>query len=233
MFKTLLGIVKKRLSSVNAIYQNLMTKYQNVQIPIPTIVILLTCLHAAFIFVTSSMHWIIVWITWYINHLLFGLVMTIVIYFYPQLTVPPEPIESVVRVDDITRMNSTIVDRVFMIRTEEDIKTALQLEIQNGKHVSMRGQKHTMGGHTIAPEGYVLDIIFFKNVRWQKMGETIITQPGATWVGGTLSVNAHGITTDDPVITSVVSLRIVTDIDLSLKHRNLVSFYYKASIRCK
>ena len=61
----------------------------------------------------------------------------------------PEINQNVLMVDDVTQMNAKVVDRIFMVRTTEDVQHVLKLARMNGKTVSMRGTKHSMGGHTI------------------------------------------------------------------------------------
>ena len=61
----------------------------------------------------------------------------------------PEVNQNVLMVDDVTQMNAKEVDRIFMVRTTEDVQHVLKLARINGKTVSMRGTKHSMGGHTI------------------------------------------------------------------------------------
>ena len=61
----------------------------------------------------------------------------------------PEIKQNVLMVDDVTQMNAKEVDRIFMVRTTEDVQHVLKLARINGKTVSMRGTKHSMGGHTI------------------------------------------------------------------------------------
>jgi len=43
------------------------------------------------------------------------------------------------KVDDISRMNSTCVERVLQPRTAEDIKAALSVAVKEGRQVSVRG----------------------------------------------------------------------------------------------
>ena len=61
----------------------------------------------------------------------------------------PEINQNVLMLDDVTRMNAKEVDRIFMVRTTEDVRHVLKLARISGKTVSMRGTKHSMGGHTI------------------------------------------------------------------------------------
>ncbi|KAK3245457.1 hypothetical protein CYMTET_30940 [Cymbomonas tetramitiformis] len=135
--------------------------------------------------------------------------------------------------DDVTRLNATEVDRVWYPRTEADVSDIIRLAREHGRHVSCRGQSHTMGGHTIAVDGYVLDLGNLNQVEHDTEAETVTCGPGATWgdlirhlnrfgmsprtmqsycsfsVGGTIAVNAHGITTDYSMYESVLSMRVV------------------------
>jgi hypothetical protein len=48
--------------------------------------------------------------------------------------------------DDVTRLNRTEIDRIFFVRNEKDIQDVLLEAKKKGKHVCLRGQKHSMGG---------------------------------------------------------------------------------------
>ena len=64
--------------------------------------------------------------------------------------------DHVLEVDDVSRMNATPVSRLFMVRNKEDVKHVLHLARTEGVPVSMRGTKHSMGGHTFSRRGYIL-----------------------------------------------------------------------------
>ena len=139
------------------------------------------------------------------------------------------------RVDDVSRMNAQQVERIFSVRSADDIKRVLALARAHGKHVSMRGTRHSMGGQTIAAGGYVIDLMRLNKCSFNPSGEdvTVTAQPGAMWsdlivhlndygysprtmqsystfsVGGSLAVNAHGITTDFCMSESVVSFTLI------------------------
>ena len=136
-------------------------------------------------------------------------------------------------VDDVSRMNAQEVDRIFSVRTKEDIQYVLALARKQGKAVSMRGTRHSMGAQTIAKSGFVIDLMRLNQWKFDLGSETIVTQPGALWsdlieglnewgysprtmqsystfsVGGSLAVNAHGITTDYCLAESVLSFRLI------------------------
>ena len=127
-------------------------------------------------------------------------------------------------VDDVTRLNADEVDRVFNVRSKEDVKKVLALAREHDKKVSVRGTRHSMGGHTIASYGYVIDMMKMNRVDFtpgpDAASSKCVVEPGAMWadlirvlnqhgysprtmqsystfsVGGSISVNAHGITND-------------------------------------
>ena len=90
----------------------------------------------------------------------------------------PDPVPRVGElpmVDDVTRMNFDHVERLFCVRSKEDVKHVLGLARQNGKKVSMRGTRHTMGGQTIAPGGYVIDLLKLRQFSFDRQTELITT----------------------------------------------------------
>eukprot|EP01124_Arcella_intermedia_P030358 TRINITY_DN6633_c0_g1_i1.p1 TRINITY_DN6633_c0_g1~~TRINITY_DN6633_c0_g1_i1.p1 ORF type:complete len:1288 (+),score=268.88 TRINITY_DN6633_c0_g1_i1:8-3871(+) len=211
------------------------SELHSVLIPVPLPVIAVCAVHACSIILSSTVYWGSTWLVWSSHHWLLSALLSIFMYIVlPRLQEAPVAIEAVVRVDDITRMNSTVVQRTFMVRTEEDVLHVLELAKIYGKHVSMRGTTHTMGGQTIALGGFQIDMSYMKQIKWNEQRQTVSVEPGATWgelieflnpkglspvtmqsyctfsVGGTLAVNAHGITTDFPVVQSVLSLRVIT-----------------------
>ena len=145
----------------------------------------------------------------------------------------PDPQSSDVLVDDITRMNTTAVSRLVYVRCVPDIKDTLAKARAAGKRVAVRGTKHSMGGQSIAKDGIVIDMTKMKRMSFQAESQTVVCETGCTWadlilylndfgmsprtmqsyssfsVGGTLAVNAHGITTDFPLAESVESFRLI------------------------
>lgn len=145
----------------------------------------------------------------------------------------PDPESGILRCDDVTRLNTTCVDRIFFVRNLEDIQRVLQLAKHEGRRISVRGTQHSMGGHTIAKDGYVIDMARLNNVSYDQKLSLVKCGAGATWadlisylnsygrsprtmqsysvfsVGGSVAVNAHGITTDFTVAESIVSILVV------------------------
>jgi len=137
-------------------------------------------------------------------------------------------------VDDITKMNKTNVDTVFNVLSIEDIIHVIELAKKNNKKVIARGEMHSMGGQTIAENGYIIDTKFMNHVlQFDPLNKTVTIEPGITWfslihylnlygyspeilqsyasfsVGGSCSVNIHGITSDYGLHKSIIELEIV------------------------
>jgi FAD/FMN-containing dehydrogenase len=119
-------------------------------------------------------------------------------------------------VNDASCLDETMVAGVVAVQSEEDIRAALAYARTNSLKVSVAGVKHSMGGHAFAKGNLVLDMTGFKAVRVDPEQGTIVVQSGATWhdiqtiihpkfavkamqstdiftVGGSISVNAHGM----------------------------------------
>lgn len=136
-------------------------------------------------------------------------------------------------VDDVTKMNRTSVYKVIQPTSVADILEAINEARRLGKELSMFGQSHSMGKHIVAKDGIVLDTTRYdKVIAFDKINKTITVQPGITWakiihyvdayglspmvlqsyatfsVGGTVSVNGHGITSDHVSADSVISLKL-------------------------
>ena len=136
--------------------------------------------------------------------------------------------------DDVTRMNAVAVGRVFFPRTTGDVRRIVALARQLRRPLSIRGTKHSMGGHTVFPEAFLLDMARMTAVAFDQPARQVTCGPGTKWcdlikslnrsgfsprtmqsysnfsVGGSVSVNAHGITTDFVCAESVVALDVVT-----------------------
>ena len=145
----------------------------------------------------------------------------------------PSRKDNFVRVDDVTRMNACAVERIFHVRSTDDVKHVLGLARARGQRVSMRGAKHSMGGHTMCSGGFVLDMKYLNHIAVDAAARRVTVGPGCLWsdliyelnahglsprtmqsystfsVGGAISVNAHGITTDYCCAESVLSLTVV------------------------
>lgn len=118
--------------------------------------------------------------------------------------------------NDVSCLSRTEVAGVIAVKSEKDIADALNFARANGLKVSMAGARHSMGGHAFAPNGIVLDMTGFNSVAVNENPHTMTVQSGARWhdiqnvlhprfavkamqssdvftVGGSISVNAHGM----------------------------------------
>lgn len=135
--------------------------------------------------------------------------------------------------NDASALSRTPVYGVVEVKEEADIANALGFARQNGLKVSMAAVRHSMGGHAFDDNALVLDMLKFNKVTVDAAAKTMTVQPGATWhdiqnllhpnfavkamqstdifsVGGSLSVNAHGMDHQaGSVAGSVRALRIM------------------------
>lgn len=137
-------------------------------------------------------------------------------------------------INDASCLNKTEVYGIAQIRSEEDIRAALKFARDNDLKVTPAGARHSMGGQSFSRGGLVLDMRAFNAVTIDKTSMTMNVQSGARWkdvqrkldkeglavkamqsiniftVGGTLSVNAHGVAHDPGQIAPTVrSMRVM------------------------
>jgi FAD/FMN-containing dehydrogenase len=137
--------------------------------------------------------------------------------------------------DDASRLNRTPVREVWDVPVdpavaERELADLLRRARRDGLKVSVAGARHSMGGHTIAPEGVVVNMLTFDRVEFDDGARLLRVGAGARWskvvpyldhrglsvavmqsnndftVGGSLSVNCHGWQHDSPSIASTVEL---------------------------
>lgn len=138
-------------------------------------------------------------------------------------------------INDASCLNRTSIYGVVAAQTEDDIRNALQFARENHLRVTPAGRRHSMGGQSFVQDGLVLDMRGFNRIWLDKERKILRARSGATWadiqrlldqeglamiavqsinifsVGGTLSVNAHGIAHDPGQIAPTVkSLRVMT-----------------------
>ena len=138
-------------------------------------------------------------------------------------------------VDDASHLESTHVREVVAIEGTTDeaierIRTALARS--EGAPLSIEGARHTMGGHTIAPGGVVLDLGGVRSLALD--GDVLIAGAGSCWrhvieflaprgravevmqsnadfsIGGSLGANCHGWQPDrGPLVSTLDSFTMV------------------------
>jgi FAD/FMN-containing dehydrogenase len=137
-------------------------------------------------------------------------------------------------IDDASRLNATLVKEIWPVPADADnaktqLATLLRRASAEGLPVSIAGARHSMGGHTIASGGVVLDMRPWNQMQLDADRNLLHVQSGATWeeiipyldrhgksvavmqsnnsfsVGGSLSVNCHGWAYNQPPIASTVA----------------------------
>lgn len=135
--------------------------------------------------------------------------------------------------DDISRLNATPIDSVVRVVNDTDsaiaqLRDLLTYARGRGLPVSIAGARHSMGGHTIAPNGVQIDMLPFKRMSLDTATMVLTVGAGALWsevipylngfgravrvmqsdnafsVGGSISVNCHGWQHNSPPIASTV-----------------------------
>jgi FAD/FMN-containing dehydrogenase len=142
--------------------------------------------------------------------------------------------------DDASRLSRTRVAEVWPVpadpaRAEAQLRDLLRRAREQKLGVSVAGARHSMGGHTIAPDGVVIDMLPFKGLELDAERNVLRAGAGARWaevipfldahglsvavmqsnndfsVGGSLSVNCHGWQHDKaPIAGTVESFRLMT-----------------------
>jgi SAM-dependent methyltransferase len=136
--------------------------------------------------------------------------------------------------DDVTNMNRQQVRGIIYPLCRQDVINTVYTAKEHSVKISMRGTKHTMGAHTLVRNGYVLDMkCMNKILNFDKAKKLVCVEPGILWsdlihflndhkltpmtlqsyssfsVGGTISVNAHGITNDKGMYNSIDSFMLI------------------------
>jgi FAD/FMN-containing dehydrogenase len=128
----------------------------------------------------------------------------------------PRPAAGALVINDVSCLNPTPISGLITVRTEDDIRQALATAREKGLKVSIAGARHSQGGHAFAVNNVVLDMRGFNAISIDETAKIIMVQSGATWhdiqnrlhprfavkamqstdvftVGGSISVNAHGM----------------------------------------
>jgi FAD/FMN-containing dehydrogenase len=119
-------------------------------------------------------------------------------------------------IDDVSCLNAAPIHGRVVIRSIADIQAAIAYAKANKLTLSAAGARHSMGGQSFSRDGLVLDMTSFNAIAVDEADKTITVQSGATWhqiqerlhprlavkamqstdiftVGGSISVNAHGM----------------------------------------
>jgi FAD/FMN-containing dehydrogenase len=136
-------------------------------------------------------------------------------------------------INDASALSRTPVYGVVAVSEEDHVARALTFARESGLKVSMAAVRHSMGGQAFDDNALVLDMRKFSKVAIDAEAKTMTVQPGATWhdiqnllhprfavkamqstdifsVGGSISVNAHGMDHQaGSVAGSVQSMRVM------------------------
>jgi FAD/FMN-containing dehydrogenase len=119
-------------------------------------------------------------------------------------------------INDVSCLDRTPVYGIVRVTSVDDIRNALSFARENKLKVSMAGVRHSMGGQAFYRNDLVLNMKGFNRIQLNEAGKTITVESGATWhdiqsflhpryavkamqstdiftVGGSISVNAHGM----------------------------------------
>ena len=119
-------------------------------------------------------------------------------------------------INDASALSETPISGMVEVSEEAHVSKALEFARANGLKVSTAAVRHSMGGHAFDDHALVLDMRKFNRIEVDAEARTMTVQPGATWhaiqnllhphlavkamqstdifsVGGSISVNAHGM----------------------------------------
>src|SRR5882724_11491351 len=142
--------------------------------------------------------------------------------------------------NDASCLNKTEIYGVVDVKSVDDIARTLAFARDNKLSITTAGVRHSMGGHAFHKGGIVLDMRTFNRIVLNESARTITVQPGATWhdiqnalhprfavramqstdifsVGGSISVNAHGMDHQAGAVAKSIKSMKVMLADGSLK----------------
>jgi FAD/FMN-containing dehydrogenase len=119
-------------------------------------------------------------------------------------------------INDASCLNKTEIYGIVEVHGIDDIAKTLAFARDNKLSVTTAGVRHSMGGQAFRKGGIVLDMRTFNRIMLNEASRSVTVQPGATWhdiqntlhprfavramqstdifsVGGSISVNAHGM----------------------------------------
>ncbi len=146
---------------------------------------------------------------------------------------PPETPMATGQTNDASQLNLTNVKSVVDVAKEpeqmrQQLAALMRYAKENHLKVSIAGAQHSMGGHTIAPDGVVLNMLPYKHMQLDEQHNILTIGSGATWqdaieyldtkgksiaimqsfsnfsIGGSLSVNGHGWQKQSPPLSASV-----------------------------
>lgn len=141
--------------------------------------------------------------------------------------------------NDASHLNLTKIDTLIKVpASKTEIETQLRQILKYAKEkklkISIAGAQHSMGGHTIYPDGILLNMLPYKHMQLDAKNNILSIGSGALWedaieyldkhgksiavmqafssfsIGGSISVNGHGWQKNrPPVASSVISFTLM------------------------
>lgn len=143
--------------------------------------------------------------------------------------------------NDASQLNLTKIDTLIKVpetkpEIEKQLRQILKYAKEKNLKISIAGAQHSMGGHSIYPNGILLNMLPYKQMELDAKNNILTIGSGALWedaikfldkhgksiavmqafssfsVGGSMSVNGHGWQKDSPPISSsVVSFTLMKE----------------------
>lgn len=141
--------------------------------------------------------------------------------------------------NDASHLNETIIDSIVKVAADPEtaikqLAALVQTAVAAGQKISIAGAQHSMGGHTIYPNGILIDMKSFNWMKLDSVHNILTVGSGALWssiipyldsygksvavmqsnnsfsVGGSISVNCHGWQPNSsPIAYTVESFRLL------------------------
>ena len=135
--------------------------------------------------------------------------------------------------DDASGLNLTKVHSIIQVPSHKDdivlqLRNILEYAEKNNKRISIAGAKPSMGGHTIYPDGILLNMRPYSSMSLDTVNNILTIGSGALWsdalqylnkydrsvsvmqafssfsIGGSISVNGHGWQHNAPPVSSTI-----------------------------
>ncbi|PWN63909.1 FAD-binding oxidoreductase [Chryseobacterium viscerum] len=141
--------------------------------------------------------------------------------------------------NDASQLNLTKIDTLIKVpasktEIENQLRQILKYAKEKQLKISIAGAQHSMGGHTIYPDGILLNMLPYKHMELDEKSNILTIGSGALWedaikyldkhgksiavmqafssfsVGGSMSVNGHGWQKNlPPISSSVISFSLM------------------------
>ncbi len=143
--------------------------------------------------------------------------------------------------NDASQLNLTKVDTIIQVPNDKreieiQLKDVLKYAKENNLKISIAGAKHSMGGHTMYPNGIMLNMLPYNQMELDTINNILTIGAGSLWenaleylnkydksiaimqafssfsIGGSISVNGHGWQKDlPPIAASIVSFTLMKE----------------------